>query len=128
MSGKVLGIGGVFFKCKDREALGEWYEEALGFKIDPSYGGTSFPSSQLPQDAYTVWGAFKSSTDYFAPSDKDFMLNLMVDDVEACIKQVVANGGKQVGDICEEDGFGKFAWFIDPDGNKVELWQMPEQQ
>lgn len=82
MTGKVLGIGGVFFKCKDREALGQWYEKALGFSIDPSYGGTSFPKSNLPKEAYTVWGAFKQETDYFNPSKRDFMINLMVDDVE----------------------------------------------
>lgn len=125
MSGKVLGIGGIFFKCNDRDALGKWYEKALGFNIDPSYGGTSFPKKDLPEGAYTVWGAFKEDTDYFAPSAKDFMLNLMVDDVEACIKQVVANGGQQIGEVCEEDGFGKFAWFVDPEGNKIELWQLP---
>lgn len=126
MTGKVLGIGGVFFKCEDRDALGQWYEKALGFKIDPSYGGTSFASSEVPSGAYTVWGAFKEDTDYFSPSKRDFMINLIVDDVEACMKRVVENGGEQVGDIMVEDGFGTFGWFMDPEGNKIELWQPPK--
>ncbi len=123
MMGKALGVGGVFFKSKDRDALGQWYKDTLGFDVDASYGGSSFSHEQSPTGACTVWGPFKSDTEYFEPSKKNFMINLIVDDLEECLKQVQANGGQLVGDPCEES-YGKFAWFIDPEGNKIELWQI----
>ncbi len=121
--GKALGIGGVFFRSKDRDALGKWYKETLGFDIEESYGGSSFMHEKAPKGACTVWGPFKEDTDYFSPSDKPYMINLIVDDIDECLKQVETNGGELVGDPCEES-YGKFAWFMDPEGNKVELWQI----
>lgn len=121
--GKALGIGGVFFRSKDREALGAWYQKTLGFDIDESYGGSSFIHDKAPKGACTVWGPFKEDTDYFKPSDKGFMFNLIVDDLDECLKQVKEHGGELVGEPCEES-YGKFAWFMDPEGNKVELWQI----
>ncbi|WP_251360194.1 VOC family protein [Kangiella sp. TOML190] len=121
--GKALGIGGVFFKAKDRDKLGSWYKDTLGFELEPTYGGSSFKHEQAPAGACTVWGPFKEDTDYFEPSTKGFMFNLIVDDLEACLEQVKANGGEIVAEPCEES-YGKFAWFLDPEGNKVELWQI----
>ncbi|NVK23199.1 MAG: VOC family protein [Kangiellaceae bacterium] len=122
-NGRVLGIGGVFFKSKDKDALGQWYKNTLGFDIEPIYGGSSFAFENAPKGAFTVWGPFKQETEYFAPSEKPFMINLMVNDLEACLKQVEANGGMLVGEPMQES-YGKFAWFIDPEGNKIELWEM----
>ncbi|MFL6214882.1 MAG: VOC family protein [Blastocatellia bacterium] len=118
---KVLGIGGVFFKSPDPEKLYEWYERWLGFRADPQ-SGIGFQPQSMPKNSMTVWSAFKSSTDYFAPSAKEYMFNLIVDDLREALDQVKEGGGQIVGEA-EEHEYGKFGWFIDPDGNKVELWE-----
>ena len=76
----------------------------------------------MPKNSMTVWSAFKSSTDYFAPSTKEYMFNLIVDDLREALDQVKEGGGQIIGET-EEHDYGKFGWFIDPDGNKVELWE-----
>ncbi len=118
---KVLGIGGVFFKSADPAKLSEWYAQHLGM-TPARYGGVKFTSDMLPPGASTTWKPFKASTDYFAPSTKEFMLNLIVDDVAAVLEQVKAGGAQVIGEIADYD-FGRFGHFVDPDGNKVELWQ-----
>jgi len=118
---KVLGIGGVFFKSPDPEKLYEWYERWLGFRADPQ-SGIAFEPQSMPKNSMTVWSAFKSSTDYFAPSTKEYMFNLIVDDLREALDQVKEGGGQIIGET-EEHDYGKFGWFIDPDGNKVELWE-----
>jgi predicted enzyme related to lactoylglutathione lyase len=122
---KVLGIGGVFFKSPDPEKLYEWYERWLGFRADPQ-SGMGFQPQSMPKNSMTVWSAFKSSTDYFAPSAKEYMFNLIVDDLREALDQVKEGGGQIIGEI-EEHEYGKFGWFIDPDGNKVELWEPSRQ-
>ncbi|WP_223668905.1 VOC family protein [Kangiella shandongensis] len=121
--GKVVGVGGVFFKSKDRKALAQWYQDTLGFAIDPSYGGTSFLQTNAPDKACTVWGPFKEDTDYFEPSSREFMLNFIVDDIHQCLEQVESAGGTLIGEPSEDD-MGIFGWFMDPEGNKIELWQV----
>lgn len=121
----VLGIGGVFFKSKDPAALGSWYQEHLGLDIDASFGGVIFKPARMPNGGYTIWSPFKADTDYFQPSDQTFMINLIVDDVEAALAQVQAGGATIVGKP-EHSEFGSFGWFLDPDGNKVELWRPAE--
>lgn len=120
---KVIGIGGVFFKSQDPDALKTWYIENLGAPQtqDP---GISFPNAALSDDGFTVLSPFKSDTAYFDPSTKPFMLNLVVDDLEGVLARVADAGGTIVGEI-EEYDFGRFGWFLDPDDNKVELWQAP---
>lgn len=118
---KVLGIGGIFFKSSNPEALGEWYRKHLGFPAS-EYCGCNFMAADVPEKGYTVWGPFAEDTDYFAPGKKDFMFNLMVDDVEEALKQVAEGGAEIVGEI-EDYDYGVFGWFMDPDGNKIELWQ-----
>ena len=76
----------------------------------------------MPKNGFTVWSAFRFSTDYFAPSSKEFMFNLVVDDLRDALKQVKDGGAQIIGEI-EEYEYGKFGWFMDPDGNKVELWE-----
>jgi predicted enzyme related to lactoylglutathione lyase len=118
---KVLGIGGVFFKSKDPEKLSKWYEKWLGFEVDPD-SGVLFHPERMPENAVTVWSPFADDTDYFAPSGKDFMLNLVVDDLEGALSQVAEGGASLIGTM-EEYEYGRFGRFMDPEGNKIELWE-----
>jgi len=118
---KALGIGGVFFKSADPKKLTAWYAEHLGMTIE-AYGAVKFLPTALPPGGSTVWNPFKATTDYFAPSTKDFMINLIVDDVSGALQQVQTGGAQIVGEIADYD-FGRFGHFIDPDGNKIELWE-----
>lgn len=120
---RVIGVGGVFFKSPDPEKLYQWYVDHLGIAKDEG-PGVSFRNAAQPGDGYVVWGAFREDTTYFAPSNKDHMFNLVVDDLDGALDQVAAGGATVVGEI-EEYEYGRFGWFMDPDGNKVELWQPP---
>ena len=122
---RVQGIGGIFFKSKDPKALGQWYAEHLGIPTQ-DWGGAAFVWSEQdrPESASTIWSPFKADTEYFDPSEASFMINFRVKDLEAMLKQVQA-GGAKVFDKRESSEFGDFGWFLDPDGNKVELWQPP---
>ena len=127
-AGQVLGIGGVFFRSKDPARLAAWYAEHLGLSFE-AWGdthGTHFAPDGMPPHAFTVFSIFKSNTEYFGPSGQSFMLNLIVDDLDAALARVVAGGAERLDDI-EEHDYGRFGWFIDPDGNRVELWQPPEK-
>ncbi len=121
---RAIGIGGVFFKSGNRKGLGAWYAEHLGLEID-DFGGVGFDVSKLPGTAYCVWGPFEESTTYFDPSEKPFMVNLVVDDLDGALAQVEQGGAEIVGEI-EEFDFGRFGWFVDPEGTKIELWQPAE--
>ncbi|WP_028112161.1 VOC family protein [Ferrimonas kyonanensis] len=116
----VLGVGGVFFKSGNPTALGQWYRDHLGMAVG-EYGADFVPTT-MPDKGMTVWCPFAEDTQYFSPSEKGFMFNLVVDDLAEALKQVVAGGGQQVGEIVKES-YGHFGWFLDPEGNKVELWQ-----
>ncbi len=124
---KVLGIGGIFFKSPDPQKLCQWYAQWLGFNIESESDMSFVPfrPGSMPANGYTVWSAFNSTTCYFSPSDKEFMFNLVVDNLADALKQVRAGGAEEVGDI-EKSEYGRFGWFMDPDGNKVELWQPPD--
>jgi predicted enzyme related to lactoylglutathione lyase len=115
---KVLGVGGVFFKAADKEALKAWYVRVLKFELT-KWGGVYFPP--LPVGG-TVWSPFAADTDHFKPSDAPFMINLVVDDLAAMLDHVRSEG---VEVLSEEamDGMGRFAWIMDPAGTKIELWQ-----
>lgn len=119
--GRVLGIGGVFFRTGDRQALGEWYRDHLGMDLN-DFGGVIFRPEELPEGAYCVWGPFDAATQYFAPSSKEFMINLIVDDLDAVLAQA-ADGGAQLAGEVEQYDYGRFGWFVDPEGNKIELWE-----
>ncbi len=124
---KVLGIGGVFFKSPDPARLQGWYAQTLGIEAQMAEGTSYaiFSPSAMPENGYTVWSLFDPKTAYFAPSSKEFMINLVVDDLEEALRQVAAGGGQVVGEV-QKSEYGGFGWFIDPDGNKVELWQPGE--
>jgi catechol 2,3-dioxygenase-like lactoylglutathione lyase family enzyme len=119
---KVLGIGGVFFKTGDPEALSEWYRRVLGFPIS-EWGGAMFPHAA---EGMTVWTPFKADTDHFAPSRQDFMINLIVDDLDGVLERAKAEGVEPI--ARQDDDFGRFAWLLDPAEIKVELWQPPAEE
>lgn len=111
------------FKARDARALGDWYAQWLDVPAKHPYGAF-FRREGIPAGGYQVWAPFAADTDYFAPSQAPFMFNLMVDDLEGCLARV-AQGGAQVMEQREKGDYGDFGWFIDPEGNKVELWQPP---
>ncbi|WCL52703.1 VOC family protein [Gimibacter soli] len=122
-TGKVIGIGGVFVKCKDPDATVAWYKKYLGIPFD-GYGA-SFPfreGASTDAPGYSVWGPFKADTVYMKPSTKDFMINFRVDDLDAILTRLKAEGVQQVDEVVDEP-YGRFAWIMDPDGIKIELWQ-----
>ncbi len=118
---RVTGIGGIFFQSADPVALRTWYQKHLGVDVQ-AWGGAEFKWAD-PQGA-TVWSISNATSTYFAPSTASFMINYRVPDLHGLV-QVLKEEGCNVLDKIEESEFGKFAWVMDPDGNKVELWQPP---
>ena len=126
---RVTGIGGIFFHAKDPEALRAWYKTHLGIDVQ-EWGGTAFTWTDAegkPTGGMTVWSIGQAGGDHFAPSKASFMVNYRVDDLAALLKALRAEGC-QVLDKTDDSEFGKFGWVMDPEGNKVELWQPPPGQ
>lgn len=126
---RVTGIGGIFFKSSDPKALGAWYKTHLGIDVQ-EWGGAAFrwKSEENPDGAgTTAWTPFSADTNYFAPSASPFMINYRVHDLHALLAALRAEG-VHVEDKVEESEYGKFGWIVDPEGNKVELWQPPTGQ
>lgn len=124
----VLGIGGIFFKAQDPDKLAAWYQQHLGLDVE-EYGGVTFregagDESAPRRQAYTVWSAFAADTDYFTPSEKPFMINFRVADLDALLAKLRAEG-VTVEERTEKSEFGYFGWAMDPEGNKIELWEPP---
>lgn len=120
---KVTGIGGIFFTCKDPETLKEWYRKHLG--IEGNEYGTTFDWKQAAESdskGSTTWSPMPETTSYFEPSAKEFMINYTVDDLEALVEELKREGVEILNDIAVYD-FGKFIHILDPEGNKVELWE-----
>jgi predicted enzyme related to lactoylglutathione lyase len=120
---RVTGIGGIFFKAKDPKALSAWYEKHLGLRLE-SWGGAiiSWENDAKVDGGQTVWNAAAADTKWFAPSEASFMVNYRVDDLTALLAQLAAAGITPVKGPDQEDN-GKFAWILDPEGQKVELWE-----
>jgi len=121
---KVTGIGGVFFKSRgDHAALAAWYHKHLGMTPEP-WGGVilKWPEDRAGDGGQTVWHVAKPDTQWFAPSDATFMINYRVDDLDGLLAQL-RSGGVEIIKGPDSDEHGKFAWIVDPDGNKVELWE-----
>jgi predicted enzyme related to lactoylglutathione lyase len=119
---KVIGFGGIFFKARDPKALSAWYAQHLGLTVEKFGGVKFFDDSSRPGCA--VWSPFKEDTTYFAPSTKDFMINFRVDDLHALLAQL-RGAGVQVDAKVDESEYGRFGWIVDPEGNRVELWEPP---
>ena len=120
-----MGIGGVFFKARDKAALSAWYRDHLGVPVE-SWGGASFSwcDHDPGQDAVTVWSPFEATTTYFEPSSAPFMINFRVRDLDAMLSQL-REAGCDVDDRIEDSEFGRFGWVMDPEQNRIELWQPP---
>jgi len=124
---RVTGIGGIFFKAKDPVALGAWYKEHLGIDVQ-AWGGAAFrwtDDDGNPKAGTTAWLVTKSESDQFAPSKAPFMVNYRVADLPGLLA-ALRSEGCEVLEKTDDSEFGKFGWVIDPEGNKVELWQPPE--
>ncbi|MCA9729900.1 MAG: VOC family protein [Candidatus Eisenbacteria bacterium] len=121
---KVVGVGGVFFKSADPAGLGAWYQKWLGIPVE-SWGGVGFQPGAMPPGGATVWSPFPADTKYFGDGAQTFMINLIVDDLDGALAQV-KEGGATVAGAPESMEYGRFGWFVDPDGNRVELWQPAE--
>ena len=120
---KVTGIGGIFFKCKDPKTLKEWYNKNLGLNTDQY--GTNFEwryTDNMNRKGFLLWAPFKETTNYFKPSEKEFMINYRVNDLDNLLKQLSAAGINPV-DTVGKFSYGKFVHIMDPEGNKIELWE-----
>jgi len=121
---RVTGIGGVFFKSNDPAQILEWYRTHLGIASE-DWGGFAFQWSEIEdpnETGYTIWGAFPDTTNYFSPSEQPFMVNFRVADLASLIGALKEEGVEVVGEI-EQHPNGKFAWILDPEGRKIELWE-----
>ena len=128
--GRVIGVGGLFMaSAKPGETIA-WYERVLGMSPN-DYGGFDFLHGEsaraFPQAARTIFSVFDEKSDYFRPSSQPFMLNLIVDDLDAVLARAEAEGGEQL-QPRENTDYGDFAWLLDPDGRKVELWEPREPE
>lgn len=121
---RVTGIGGIFFKAADPKALSAWYRDHLGLDVS-QWGGSVFKwGGDNSPEGMTIWSPFAQDTDYMAPSSSSFMINFRVDDLDALL-EALRSEGCNVLDKTETSEQGKFGWVMDPEGNKVELWQAP---
>ncbi|WP_314511989.1 VOC family protein [Xanthocytophaga agilis] len=120
---RVTGIGGVFFTCKDPKKMTEWYQKHLGLETNP-YGATFewYEGPDSSKKAQTQWTPFPQTTNYFAPSNKDFMINYRVENLEALVEELKKEGVAIVDNI-ETFDYGKFVHILDSEGNKVQLWE-----
>ena len=123
--GKVIGIGGVFFKSQDPEKTKQWYEDLLGIENGP-YGHifTWYLDKEGKTEGQTVWTPFESNTDYFG--ENEMMVNYIVDDMDSITKRLREEGVKFVDEVTEYEGLGKFVHIEDGEGRRVELWE-PEK-
>ncbi len=124
---KVTGIGGIFFKCENPEKIKSWYHKNLGLVIDDYGSSFEFRNANNPQEVnYLQWSPFKKDTSYFKPSTKEFMVNYRVENLEVLVKELKTNG-VTVLDQIETFDYGKFVHIMDPEGNKIELWEPVDQ-
>jgi predicted enzyme related to lactoylglutathione lyase len=122
----VTGIGGVFFRARDQEALAAWYRDRLGVPVQQWHGAQFyFADDRSPRESgYSVWAVFPQDTKHFGPGAQTFMVNFRVDDLDALLASLRAEGC-EVSEKVQADETGKFGWVTDPEGNRVELWEPP---
>ena len=125
---RVTCIGGIFFKAENPGKLYEWYEKHLGIQCGPGGQGAMmhWREDENPERrGLTVWALFEKHSKYFEPSGAPFMLNYRVDDLDALLAALRAEG-VMIDPKREDNDYGKFAWIVDPEGNKIELWEPPK--
>ena len=126
---RVTGIGGIFFKSEDPKKLYQWYEKHLGIVSQPEQGAMfqwrdhNDPSSE----GMTIWSVFPHDTKYLKQSRANFMINYRVDDLDALL-EALKNEGVEIDPHREDHEYGRFAWIMDPDGNRIELWEPPKEK
>jgi catechol 2,3-dioxygenase-like lactoylglutathione lyase family enzyme len=123
--GRILGIGGIFFKSANQQEMRDWYAQHLGL----ADGGHGFilpwrEKENPEKEQMTVWSIFPGSTKYFEPGSASFMVNYIVDDLDALLARLEKEGVR-IDPQRQDESYGRFAWIYDPDGNKIELWQPP---
>jgi predicted enzyme related to lactoylglutathione lyase len=126
---KITGIGGVFLKAKsDSAKLAAWYQQHLGMKLEP-WGGAAlrWPDDHADDKGVTAWHVASPDSNWFSPSKSSFMINYRVADLAALL-DALRKEGCHVLDKTDDSEYGKFGWVMDPEGNKVELWQPPPGQ
>ena len=121
MKKRVTGLGGFFFKTKNPDQIKDWYKAHLGLPVD-DYGCTFRWKDEKGNDCTTQWSPFKEDTKYFQPSEKQFMMNFRVENLQELLATLKEEGVTIVGKI-EEYDYGKFGWILDSEGNKIELWE-----
>jgi catechol 2,3-dioxygenase-like lactoylglutathione lyase family enzyme len=117
---KITGLGGIFFKSPDPKRLSDWYRDVLGLDV-ADWGGAILPYDAPGHPPCAVWNPFKADTKHFEPSTREFMINFGVDDMDGFLAGLQAKGVVLLGR--QDDDYGRFAWIVDPDGTKIELWQ-----
>ncbi len=135
---RVTGIGGIFFKSEDPDKLYQWYETHLGIRRSPDGTGAAFEWHELHQanendsgtndaarNGMTVWSIFPQNTKYFDPGRAGFMINYRVEDLDALL-EALKKEGVQIDPHREDYDYGRFAWIMDPEGNRIELWEPPK--
>lgn len=127
-TGRVTGIGGIFFKCKDPGKMKEWYKTNLGLNTN-QYGAVFewYQGADSTKKGFTQWSTFKETTKYFEPSTKDFMINYRVENLTALVDELSKNG-VTVLDSIEEYEYGKFVHILDIEENKIELWEPDDSE
>ena len=121
--GRILGIGGIFFKSTNRDQMREWYAKHLGLADKGSGAMLPWRAHDDPQKEHvTVWSVFAASSDYFGPGPAPFMINYIVDDLDALLDRLKQDG-VNIDPKRMNESYGSFAWIYDSDGNKIELWQ-----
>jgi predicted enzyme related to lactoylglutathione lyase len=127
---RVTGLGGVFFKATDPKALAAWYDKHLGLSFEgKTYQSFFWDEDPQPEErAQSVFSIFKQDSSYFAPSEQKFMFNLRVENLDWLLETLRSEGVQVMEETQAMDGIGKFGWIIDPEGNKVELWEPPKKQ
>jgi predicted enzyme related to lactoylglutathione lyase len=127
---RVTSIGGIFFKAKDPKRLSQWYQQHLGLKpAEAAENSVNFKwreQEDPTKEGMTVWALFPQDTEYFNPANAPFMINYRVDDLDALL-EALGREGVTIDPKRENYDYGRFAWIIDPEGNRIELWEPPKK-
>jgi predicted enzyme related to lactoylglutathione lyase len=125
---RVIGLGGIFFKAKDPAALYDWYRKHLGVESAAEGSGAMWRDADYPEiPGFNVFAIFPADTKYFVTSDSRFMINLRVEDLDELLK-ALREEGVEVDPKIEKYDYGNFGWIMDPEGNRIELWEPPKHQ